>query len=1269
MLQKRVFRKSLKRVACCVMGIAVMAASLTIGGNVSTMQTVEAASTTTVEYLNRGVSAFSTGSGMLVSWRYLASDSTSTVFKLYRDNSLIYTSNAGDATCYLDTAGSSSSSYKVETVVNGSVISTDSPVIQSGSSYKQLNLSRPGSSYMPNDCSVGDVDGDGTYEIFLKWDPSNSKDNSQSGKTSNVYIDCYKLDGTRLWRIDLGKNIRAGAHYTQFLVADFDGDGKAEMTCKTADGTVDGQGNVIGDASKDYRNSKGYVLSGPEYYSLFDGATGKVLDTVDYEPARGTVSKWGDSYGNRCDRFLGAVCYFDSNKPSAVTVRGYYTRMTACAYDVVNDKLVKRWYFDSNDSGNSAAKGNGNHNCMPADVDGDGKQELILGATCLDDNGKILWCSKLGHGDAMHLGDFLPNRSGLELWVCHEVSPYGTTLLDAKTGKQIFRKTASSDTGRCCADNIWAGNDGAEFWGNGYDILNGSGSTIMSNRPSINFVTYWDGDLERELLDGNKIMKYQGSSGSKTLVQDSSCTSCNSTKATPCLSADIFGDWREEVIWPTSDGTAIRIYATTYDTDYRITTLMHDPQYRNQVAGQNIAYNQPPHASFYLGSDKSLPSKPNVTVRGGSSSSGSSSTTNAPLAASALVDGGYYMIQNVNSGLYMEVANGSAEKGANVQQWGADGAAQHNVWRAEYAGNGYYKLYSQVGDGNTYLLDVTGAKSANGTNIEIYTDSGSSAQLFKFVKNGDGSYRIYTKASNDGSCVEVTNALTSSGANVQQWAANGHNCQNWKLTQVDFKVEVEEETPTVESTIKQGAELVNGALYMIKNANSGLYMEVANGSAENGANVQQWGADGAANHNTWRAESAGNGYYKLYSQVGDGKTYLLDVTGAKADDGTNIEIYTDSGSDAQLFKFVKNSDGSYKIYTKTSNDASCVEIVNALTSSGANVQQWSDNGHACQNWILTQVVLEEEEEESTQPEVESTIKPASALEDGAIYMIKNANSGLYMEVTGGSAANGTNVQQWGADGAASHNTWRVEYAGDGYYKLYSQVGDGNTYLLDIANGAATNGTNIQIYSDTNCDAQLFKFTKNSDGSYKIYTKVSQDTSCVEIVNALTSSGANVQEWEDNGHACQNWYLTKVEAEKEEEPSVEESSEAESSESSSSGSTASTIMSNKLVHTYTAQTEYVLNLNDYISDLTVGDDVRITAKFAGNTYYGGGLGAMSNENGSATWICSNYSNDDSCNASATLDMTAVYDGTNNIYIQMWWFGSGSVDLYLTIEKLN
>ena len=950
------FRKKIAKASSMMLAMAM---------SVSMIPTpVQAASATTVEYLNRGLSAFNTGSGMIVSWRYLASDADDAEYRLYRDGSLIYTSTSGKATCYLDTAGSASSNYYVDTVSGNQILSRDTVDVMSGNSYLQLNLSKPGSDYMPNDCSVGDVDGDGSYEIFLKWDPSNSKDNSQSGTTSNVYIDCYKLDGTRLWRIDLGKNIRAGAHYTQFLVADFDSDGKAEMTCKTADGTVDGQGNVIGDSSADYRNSSGYILSGPEYYSLFDGETGKVLDTVDYEPARGTVSSWGDKYGNRVDRFLGAVMYLDSDHPSAVTVRGYYTRMTACAYDVVNDKLVKRWYFDSNNSSSSAAKGNGNHNCMPADVDGDGKQELILGSTCIDDDGTLKWCTGKGHGDALHVGDFLPNRSGLEVWMCHESSPYGVTLMDANTGSTIFHVDNSKDTGRCCADNIWSGSDDAEFWGVGYDILNGSGTAIASNRPSINFLSYWDGDLERELLDGTAITKYTGtSSGTTTLLSGTDCTSCNSTKATPCLSADIFGDWREEVIWSTSDGNALRIYATTYTTDYRITTLMQDPQYRNQVAGQNVAYNQPPHASFYLGSDENLPQRPNVTVLGGNRYT---EVTDEKTAAT-LTEDGLYMIKNASSGLYMEVANGEAKNGANVQQWGADEAASHNTWKVKSAGDGYYKLYSQVGDGNTYLLDVTGEKSANGTNVEIYQDSGSNAQLFKFVENNDGSYRIYTKTSNDDSCVEVINASASSGANVQQWEDNGHACQSWYLIPVEEEAEEED-------TTKAASALTNNGLYMIQNVNSGLYMEVTNGTAANGINVQQWGANEAAAHNTWKAVYAGNGYYKLYSQVGDGNTYLLDLYYGKADNGTNIQIYTDTQSDAQCFKFVKTDDGLYRIYTKASKDTACVEVKNALTSSGANVQEWEDNGHDCQLWKLIPIESLDDKEDTNNTESEETPK-------------------------------------------------------------------------------------------------------------------------------------------------------------------------------------------------------------------------------------------------------------------------------------------------------
>lgn len=579
-----------------------------------------------VEQLDRGICAINTGNGMLVSWRYLANDSDNAVFKLYRNGTLIATSEAGDSTCYLDKSGSANAKYRVDSVAGDKVVSSADCKIQSGNNYFDIKLDTPaGGSYSPNDCSVGDVDGDGQYEIFLKWDPSNAKDNSQSGATSNVYIDCYTLTGKKLWRVDLGQNIRAGQHYTQFLVADFDCDGKAEMTCKTADGTVDGVGKVIGDKSKNYRNGSGYILDGPEFYTLFDGATGKALDTVSYAYPRGKVSDWGDNYGNRVDRFLGSVVYLDGVHPSAVSVRGYYTRMTAVAYDVVDKKLVKRWGFDSGNN-KSAGYGNGNHNCMPADVDNDGKQELFLGATCLDDNGKVLWCNQMQHGDAMHLGDFLPDRKGLEAWVCHE-SKGGVSLLDAATGETIMRKAASGDTGRCCADNIYAGNKGAEFWGaESNNVYNAAGKSIGTTKPAQSFLIYWDGDAEREILDGTKITKYASPSKINTLLSASGCKSINGSKSNPSLSADLLGDWREELVLPTSDNQSLRVFCTPYETEIRLTTLMHDVQYRTQVATEQNCYNQPPHVSFYLGSDAKLPERPAVTVNGAGTSNPTETT-------------------------------------------------------------------------------------------------------------------------------------------------------------------------------------------------------------------------------------------------------------------------------------------------------------------------------------------------------------------------------------------------------------------------------------------------------------------------------------------------------------------------------------------------------------------------------------------------------------------------------------------------------------------
>jgi rhamnogalacturonan endolyase len=916
------------------------------------VMTVSAVSSSVTD---RGLTAINTGSGMLVSWKYMTADTEDAVYNLYRDDTLIYTSNKNDATCYLDSEGNSSSKYRVDTVIDGNVKYSDNCSMISDTDYFQINLDVPegqtsGVTYSPNDCTIGDADGDGTNEIFVKWDPSNSKDNSQKGKTDKVFIDCYKLDGTKLWRIDLGINIRAGAHYTQMLVADFDNDGYAELTCKTSDGTVDGTGKVIGDASADYRNSDGYILTGNEYYTLFDGRTGAALDTVNYNPSRGTVSKWGDKYGNRVDRFLGAVMYLDEDHPSAVTVRGYYTRMTACAYDVVDKKLVQRWYFDTGNDSSAVGYGDGNHNCMPADVDGDGKQELVLGSTCIDDNGTVLWNLNKGHGDALHVGDFLPDRSGLEVWICHEDSPYGVSLVDAATGDIIFHKDGSSDTGRCCADNVWAGNDGAEFWGLGNDVFDGTGTVLSSmKRPAINFLCYWDGDLEREILDGYTdspatVSKVEKDGKISTLKTTDEYYTCNTTKGTPCLSGDILGDWREEIVVRAADSKSIRIYCTSYETSYRINTLMEDRQYYTQVLGENIAYNQPPHLSYYLGSDRDIPS-------------GTGTVPSSVNKTAVLPEGAVFMIKNVNSGLYMQVAENSASNGANVQQSSSDGAVSGNMWRVVSADDGYYYLYSQVDGKGTYCLDVTAKKTDNGTNMEIYTSKQNDAQKFKFIENEDGSYKILTKVSGDKSCVEVADASSESGANVQQWEINGANCQDWILEQVT----------------DPGCIMDTSKIYMFRNADNGLYMDVTGGVEAEGTNVQVWGAENAGAYNTWTLGDAGNGYYYIYSQLGDGKTYYLDIADGKSASGTNAGIWTDTKSSAQLFKFRLNSDGSYKIMTKASKDNCCLSV--SGSGNGANVQQETMDNSVVQNWIL-EIVGEIETPVTTTEETNAPVTTA-----------------------------------------------------------------------------------------------------------------------------------------------------------------------------------------------------------------------------------------------------------------------------------------------------
>ncbi|WP_084134430.1 S-layer homology domain-containing protein [Paenibacillus harenae] len=596
-----------------------------------------------MEYLNRGLVAIKESNSVFVSWRLLGTDPADIAFNLYRDGKRVNARPITDSTNYVDSEGTADSAYTVRAVIGGSEKMETKLVSVWDTEYLTIPLRKPEGgvtltgeeySYRANDASVGDLDGDGEYEIVLKWDPTNSKDNSQSGYTGNTLVDAYKLDGTFLWRIDLGRNIRAGAHYLDVMVYDLDGDGKAEVTFRTADGTVDGQGNVIGDENADYRNSNGYILSGPEYHTVFEGATGKALATEDYEPARGNVNDWGDNYGNRVDRFLAAIAYLDGVHPSVVMQRGYYTRMVLVAYDWRDGKLTKRWTFDSNTPGNEGFAGQGNHQLSVADVDNDGKDEIITGAAAIDDDGTALWNSRLGHGDAMHLGDLDPNRLGLELFAVQEDTSvkYSADMKDARSGRVLWGQLQTGvDTGRGLTADIDPRSEGEEAWAidgawnsTTGGLFSAAGERIAQSIPSSNFAIWWDGDLSRELFDHEwlgdplragipKIDKWDYNNNKLVNIERFTGTySNNDTKGNPVLQADLLGDWREELVLRTEDSQALRIYATTRLTDKRIYTLMQDPIYRLGVAWQNTGYNQPPHTGFYLGTGMDEPAAPNI---------------------------------------------------------------------------------------------------------------------------------------------------------------------------------------------------------------------------------------------------------------------------------------------------------------------------------------------------------------------------------------------------------------------------------------------------------------------------------------------------------------------------------------------------------------------------------------------------------------------------------------------------------------------------------
>ena len=570
------------------------------------------------------------GDSVILAWRYLEEDPIDVAFNLYRDGQRLNAKPLDGATFFKtrNDDGSKESTYELRTVEHGKESHRKDAkyvlIAQSPCSYLSIPLNRPQGGetpdgrhyeYTANDCSVGDVDADGEYEIILKWEPTNAKDNAHDGHTGNVLFDCYRLDGKQLWRIDLGRNIRAGAHYTQFMVYDFDGDGRAEMICKTSDGTTDGTGTVVGNPFAYYVENNGRIYTGNEYLTVFDGLTGKALATVDYVPERGEMQAWGDNRANRSDRYLAAVAYLDGKHPSAVMCRGYYTRTVLAAWDWDGLELRQRWVFDS-DNGWRQYAGQGNHNLRVADVDADGCDEIVYGSMCVDHNGKGLYNTRMGHGDAMHLYAFFPDSDKLQVWDVHENKRDGSTFRDAATGEVLFQVKANFDVGRGMAADIDPTNWGLEMWSAGsFGIRNVKGDVISIGRVSTNSAVWWDGDLNRELLDGARISKYNPQTQQAEVIKDlnrEGCSFNNGTKSNPCLEADIVGDWREEVIVRTRDNSELRIYVTDIPTPFRFHTFMQDIPYRISVATQNVAYNQPSEPGFYFGSDI----KKGQTIRG-----------------------------------------------------------------------------------------------------------------------------------------------------------------------------------------------------------------------------------------------------------------------------------------------------------------------------------------------------------------------------------------------------------------------------------------------------------------------------------------------------------------------------------------------------------------------------------------------------------------------------------------------------------------------------